>query len=572
MAHKANKPISLKFVFFVSAIVIGIFFYATTPDDMKNIKKSTTFNEMLEYNQPSSDVITEEERNISIQNQKKLQEQIKKQQATRPNNQSKSSQPKKQIQQQTNNNSNINMFEKREETAYSGINIYDDRFDDLLTTLAQYPPKNLSSVESIVNKILVYKGYPANTIRIVTDEREELKTQTQGSYIAASFNIQTGCVHINKVALYGLRIQDTVAILAHELDHFDKIAKVCKSMGSDNFIKLLNENKMKDVNTSFWHRAPLKANLKDFDADYYKQALVRFLGQGNMDLASTYADLYRLSENMRNPLELSAYEVSDYVYEYYGIKKHEGPMQKLITNFNNVDWAIYNLVGKNNILNNQRIALFDYFFMQAILDKHPKYSNIYQQCLSTKNGDMTSFWLAFETDNKSLYSKNTQIDKATYENIMSLLSLTEQKAKSGLSDNIVQNALKFKVNTLLNNIVFPNAIKNIQEAASDYIQYAKNSVTKDAKTELKMILTLICIENDLNKNTGAPVPSLYYIKIPSILTKAYGTVSDSKKFHFIYNNQAFKEEFNARKASIPSLTEQTLLTDLISENRLFIKF
>ena len=143
MAHKANKPISLKFVFFVSAIVIGIFFYATTPDDMKNIKKSTTFNEMLEYNQPSSDVITEEERNISIQNQKKLQEQIKKQQATRPNNQSKSSQPKKQIQQQTNNNSNINMFEKREETAYSGINIYDDRFDDLLTTLAQYPPKNL---------------------------------------------------------------------------------------------------------------------------------------------------------------------------------------------------------------------------------------------------------------------------------------------------------------------------------------------------------------------------------------------------------------------------------------------
>ena len=125
---------------------------------------------MLEYNQPSSDVITEEERNISIQNQKKLQEQIKKQQATRPNNQSKSSQPKKQIQQQTNNNSNINMFEKREETAYSGINIYDDRFDDLLTTLAQYPPKNLSSVESIVNKILVYKGYPANTIRIVTDE------------------------------------------------------------------------------------------------------------------------------------------------------------------------------------------------------------------------------------------------------------------------------------------------------------------------------------------------------------------------------------------------------------------
>ena len=570
MAPRSEKPISLKFVLFVAVIFVGLFFYVTAPDDMKKIKKTQTFEEMLEYNKAPKEQSIEDEEFRAIQNQKALQ--AKRKAAQNAAAKKQKTVAKDSVEQKDNTH---HMFttntQKQQETAYTGINTYDEKFNNLLQSLEQYPPKNLASVETIVNKILVYKGYQPYTLKIETDEKDELKSQTQGSYVAATFNFQTGNIHINKVALYSLRIQDIVAILAHEIDHFDKIAKVCKSMGADNFIKLLNDNKMKDVNTSFWQRAPLRTNINGFDSQYYKDALVRFLSQGDMDLASTYADLYRLSEYMRNPLELSAYEVSDYIYDFYGIKKYEGPLQKLISKFNSVDWAIYNLVAKDNILSNQRIALFDYFFMQAILTKHSKYRKVYEQCLNNDNGDMTKFWIAFETDNKTLYSKYSQIDKETYANIMSLLELTEQKTKTGLTENVVENALKYKVNTLLNNIVFPNAVKNIKTAASDYIQYAKKANTKNPKDELKMILTLICIENELTKNKTLKLPSLYYIKIPDVLMNAYKVTNDNKKFHFIYNNEAFKEEFTTRKASQPSLTEQTLLSDLIYENRLFIK-
>lgn len=569
MSRGRDKAISLKFVFFILAVVIGIFCYATSTDETKTINKTKTFSEQLEYNKPKNHMTLEDAQHIAIQNEKMLQEKFQPKQVTKNVQKTNSTVS---IHEQINNKFNTDATTVGANTSsYSGINTYDEKFDNLLAELEQYPPKNLTSVESIINKILAYKGYPSNIIKIVTEERDQLKETTQGSYLAAAFNIQTGCVQINKAALYGLRIQDTVALLAHELDHFDKIAKVCKSMGYENFIKLLNENKMTNVNASFWEKASQKASLKDFNSDYYKQALLRFLGQGQIDLASTYADLYRLSENMRNPLELSAYEVSDYVYDFYGIKKQEGPMQKLITKFNGVDWAIYNLVAKNNILSNQRISLFDYFFMQAILEKHPKYREIYKQCISAKNGDLTSFWLAFEKDNNSFYTKNSQIDAATYANIMSLLDKTEENAKRGLNDTVVLNALKYKVNTLLNNIVYPNAVKNIKEAATDYILYAKKSGKKDSKDELKMILTLICIENELTKNSTAQIPSLYYIKIPKVLSEEYGSIN-KKKYNFIYDNEAFKNEFNERKVVNSSLTEQKLLADMIYENRLHIKF
>ena len=570
MAYKSDNSISIKFILFLLATFVGVFFYVTAPDEMKNLKTDFTFEEMLEYNKPKHQITYEDEyaetdEEINVGNNTSYISSNHSKTPKKP-----TFEPKELIQQQKKIISESTQPSYNQTPVAKGINLYDEKFDKLLDELAQYPAKNIASVETIINKILMNKGYPAYTVKIVSDEREDLKSNTAGSYMAANFNIQTGCVHINKVALYGLKIEDIIAILAHELDHFDKIAQVCKSMGSENFIKLLYDNKMKDVNTEFWRRAPLKANIANFNAKYYQDALVRFLSQGTIDLASTYADLYRLSENMRNPLELSAYEVSDYVYDYYGIPIVEGPLRKLINQFNKVDWAIYNLIKNDKLLINQRIALFDYYFMQAILELNPKYSAIYQQCLSANNGDMTKFWVAFEKDNKTLYTKGSSIDSKTYKNIMSLLTRTEQKAQAGLTPIIVLNALKFKIYTLLNNIVYPNAIKNIESAANDYIEYSKKSQITSEKDELKIILTLICIENNLKKD-GTTMPSLYYLKIPTVISKTYNIAPDGKNLNFIYKNKAFIEELNKRKMNNPTLTEQTLLNQLLEENRLIVK-
>ena len=61
MAQKKEQPISLKFLFFITVFIIVILVYATTPNDIKKIQKTKTFEEMLEYtNVPRNNNIKEE--------------------------------------------------------------------------------------------------------------------------------------------------------------------------------------------------------------------------------------------------------------------------------------------------------------------------------------------------------------------------------------------------------------------------------------------------------------------------------------------------------------------------------
>ena len=557
MARKKDQPISLKFIIISVAFIIGVLVYLTTPNEMKEIRKSKTFEESLEYrnNDYESHSVSE-----SIRNRLEREEA-----ETARNFQQKQQYQNQRRHVQNETNKRITYIAQKTKVDYQE----DENFYNLLDNLKTYPQKSVSSAENIVRKILKYKGYPEYILTVKINEEDNLKQKTQGSYIAALFNIQTGEMHINKVPLYQLKTEEVVAIIAHELDHFDKIAQICKSMGTDAFIKMLNDNNMKDVNYTFWNNAQAKANIDGFDSQFYKDALIRYINQGTIDLVSSYSDLYRLSEHMRNPLEISAYEVSDFIFDYYNIQTIEGPIKKLVKRFNSLDWTIYNLISKNEILKDERIAIFDYFFMQAIAESDSKYKTAYNDCVQNRNGNMTNFWLAFEKDHQSFYNKNAQMDNQTYNNIMYLLDKTEQLAQSGLNTNGICDALKFKVNTLYANLVFPNAVKYMTQAANDYVAYINKNKISKPEDELEMILLLICIENKLFKNTGEEMKNLYYIQVPETLKEYYPEKNKSQKFHFIYHNSAFINILNERKESNPSLTEQTLLSDLLNEIRPF---
>lgn len=545
MARKNEQPISLKFLFFFTAFIIVFLVYATTPNEMKQIKKSKTFEEMLEYTtKPQIDgEEAQSEQYKQIQSVQAIQNKDYKQFYT----------PKKNV-----------SFEKK--------TINDDKklqeYQNLLDKMRKYPAKSVNSAENIVKDILKFKGYPEYTIKIVSDEAENMKQKTSGSYVAASFNISTGCMHINKVPLYALNIEEIIAIIAHELDHFEKISQVCKYMGMPEFTKMLNENKMQGLDYEFWNRAQSYADINNFKGDYYKDALLRYISQGSIDLTSSYSDLYKLSEHIRNPLELSAYEVSDSIFEYYELPNQEGPLRKLIGKFNSLDWAIYNIISQNSIIANERIAIFDYYFMNAIVSSFPKYSESYINCINNKNGDMSDFWLAFEKDHESFYNKNMQLDEKTYNNILNLIEKTEALTKQGLTNEAVCSALKYKVNTLLSNIVFPNATKYLKLAAIDYLKYIKANNISNPKDELQMILLLICLENNLYTNNIEPMPSLYYINLPSEIETLYSITGKKQKFNFIYNNAEFQQILQERKSQDQTLTEQTLLSELLYENRL----
>ncbi len=556
MARKKDQPISLTFVILSVAFIIGVLVYVTSPNEIKEIQKSKTFEEMLEY---SNNDYNSHSASESIRNrlEREEDENTKKYQAQKQTKTYQVKQEPKEVK------TTINYTSTNTKTNYQD----DPNFYKLLDSFKTYTPMSVTSAENMVKKILKYKGYPEYILTVKINEGENLKQKTQGSYIAAYFNFQTGEMHLNKAPLYQLKIEEIVAIIAHELDHFDKVAQVCKSMGTDAFVKMLNDNNMRDVNYTFWNNAQAKANIDDFDAKYYRDALVRYINQGTIDLVSSYSDLYRLSEHMRNPLELSAYEVSDFIFDYYHIKTIEGPIKKLVKKFNSLDWTIYNLISKNEILSDERIAIFDYFFIQAIADSNPKYKAAYLDCVQNRNGNMTNFWLAFERDHQSFYNKNTQMDTTTYNSIMSLLDTTEKYAQRGIGTENICDALKFKVNTLYANLVFPNAVKYMKAAANDYIAFINKNKISKPKEELQMILLLLCIENNLFKNNNTEIQNLYYLKMPEEFKKYYPETTKGQKFHFIYKNTAFINMFNSRKATNPSLSEQTFLRDLLYETR-----
>lgn len=534
---KKETPIPKLPLLFVVVIFLTMLFYATSPNQIKQIEKSKTFEESLRYTRKS---------HVN----------------------SKADEGKKEIQTKFSSEDStygVEFLNKEEITSEESQTSY----EKLLDTLRKYPIQSTLSINAIVNKILMYKGYPKNLIK--TEITEINKAGHHNSYVGAYFNMQTGVLTANKTALNRLSTEDAIAILAHELDHFEKTAQICKSMGIDEFEELLTKNKFGNIDKEFWEEAIKYTDIRNFNAQYYKEALVRYIKQNDIDLLSSYADFYRMAEFKRNPLEISAYEVSDYIYEYYQIEQPESAMDKLIIMFNETDKTIYELTRNNKIIQNERIAIFDYFYAQAIRKQKTIYDEMYNNCVSSMNGDLTNFWLVFESDNESFYNKEQTTDLKTMTNLYIILKETNELAKAGLSDEIISDALKYKINTLMSNIVFPNAIENIRKAAISYLTLIKQKRLNKSSDELRNIIILLCIENELYTNNEKTVDNLYYLKIPKEVNKILG-ITDKREFHkYLSGNKAFRNEYNERGYKTGNKTDAELLSELLNETRLNIK-
>lgn len=537
MYNRKENHISLKFIFFLLVIFSIIIYYISQPSGNQNVNKTKTFEEMLEYSNatsyPTKKDITEKElkNSVEIKNNRSTQQ--------------------------------ISKVYKNKEEVVTAKNTEAD-YNKILDIISQYPAKSIDSARNIVNRLLVYKGYPQNCIRVIPSDIDQSKSKTEGNYMVANFDFNTGNLYISSKMLYELDTKKLIAVLAHELDHFDKLAKICKYMGITEFEQLFKDNNIKYIDTSFWKRVATYANTENFNGKFYQEALTRFLTQNNLELTSSYSDFYRLSENMRNPLEISAYEESDYVYKYFNIEIKDGPMKVLTKTFNDVDWAIYNTISKDSYVKDERIAIFDYFFLEAIIKNFPDFKQEYTICQNQRNGDLTRFWLAFENSVKSFYQKG-QMDNDTYIKMLTLLNTTEELVKKGIKDNEIATALKYKINTLASNLVYPNAIKNLEKTIINYLKYIQEKNIQDPKQELKCILTLINIENEIFTTNKENKFSLYYIKIPESLEKIYKISNKKQMYIYIYNNSEFKSLKKQNQS------EQELLQELLEKNILDVK-
>lgn len=535
MQKNKEQAISTKYIFFLISIIAVSVWYISLPDKNVKIHKNKTFEERLEYS------------NSNIYRLNKIAD--------------------KELDKIYINNENNNIeTENKPETIKDEYNISDNSeyYNKLLDSLQEYPPRTQYSIENIVNKLIAFKGYPLETINIIITDLEQTKSKTQGHYQVAQFDFVNGDLYITQEVVYKLDTKNIIAILAHEIDHFDKLAKLCKYMGIEEFSELFYENNIENINKNFWNKAAKYANIDDFNGDYYKRALLRFITQNNLEQLSSYSNFYKLSESIRNPLEISAYKASDYVYNYFKIPIVDGPIKKLIKIFNDVDWSIYNMISKNPLIKNQRIALFDYFFAKAILQKFPDLNRVFENCINQKNSDLTEFWNAFESKLQSFYKKG-KMDQETYDAVVEIMTQTYKEVAKGASEKEIANAIKYKINTQLNNITYPNALQTIKNNIIDYLTYTKENNINKQKDELKYILTLICIENELYKHNQNKEISLYYLKMPEELVSLYEIAGKKQRYFFIYNNDEFKNLLGN------SLNEQYLLVNLINQNRINIK-
>ena len=279
MYNKKENHISIKFIFFLLVIFSIIIYYICQPSGNKNINKAKTFEEMLEYSNttsyPTKKDIADKELKDSVE--------IKNNRSTQP----------------------IPKVSQNKEDVVTTKNTEED-YNKILDIISQYPAKSIDSARNIVNRLLVYKGYPQNCIRVIPSDIDQSKSKTEGNYMVANFDFNTGNLYISSKMLYELDTKKLIAVLAHELDHFDKLAKICKYMGITEFEQLFKDNNIKYIDTSFWNKVATYANIENFNGKFYQKALTRFLTQNNLELTSSYSDFYRLSENMRNPLEISA--------------------------------------------------------------------------------------------------------------------------------------------------------------------------------------------------------------------------------------------------------------------------
>lgn len=535
-----NNPISIKFILFVFIFFVGMCYYISLPDQQNQLTKNRTFEEKLEYGlnklqteKENTNINIKPQSNINSVQNNELQFEIIDPPSSLP--------------------SSMNIVPKQ---------IQSKSYNQLLAELANYPTRNAQNLQVVLNKLLTFNGYPENLVKVVATDINQSHASANNNYEVANFNFETGNINVSNYKLERLNNKELIAILAHELDHFDKLANLCKSIGYDKFREIMGKNNVKP-DAAFWINAAKYANDKNFKTQVYEDALNRMVTINDLEMTSSYSDLYKLAEQIRNPLEISAYSISDSIYRYYNIPITEDITRKITKKFNDVDIALNNLAEKNGIPN-ARVVLFDYLYAKAILKNLPEFNNYYQTCVNNKNGDLTTFWLAFEGSIKSFYSRSATTQSA-YDKIYKLLNETEALAKQNISQNDILLAYKYKINTLKSTLVYPKAKDYLGSIIIDYLDYLKkNNIMTDSNQELIAILTLICIDNNLTTQNNNEI-SLYYIKLPDTIKRLYNIGSNKNKYAFIYNNPAFI----AQKGS--NETNEQVLIDLLNKNRLDIR-
>lgn len=354
-------------------------------------------------------------------------------------------------------------------------------------------------------------GYPKNILTLKIQDISQAQGKTQGAVQMGEFNMQNGDLSFNRQALKTIDTPTLVAILAHELDHFDKALKVAKSVGVNKYLAIFPHKNPSDA--VFWNKTIPYANTDNFDSNKYYKAMYRLVNLFDMDLISSYADYFRLTEPLRNPIEVSGYAVSDKILMYYyGHPQDRGEIQKLTNVFNKIDIAVQAKANSRAYLKRCVPAIFDYCYKKAGLIINPQFQQVYNDCVKNKKGDLTDFWLKLEGTIPDFY-KMGRMSKETSAKVYNLLNQTYQQTNFQLTDDKINEIFVQKIMTLSSNLYSSKAQGYMSALINDYMTFLSQTHFNAPKDELNVLIAGICSDNGVFKDNKDKVQTIQNLKI-----------------------------------------------------------
>ena len=469
-------------------------------------------------------------------------------------------------------------------------NLY-EILDELKTLSVTHP----NTPNTIVDALLQNRQYPKGLLKVEFENIPTSITNNQTTLTVAYFDILSGVIKINKTALNKINTEKLVAILAHEIDHFDTVAKIYKTYNLKDKMELnldYTTNIKLHFNKVFWDKASEYSNTKYFQARDYLPALLPYIHKEEFHTLSLYPYLSTLATITDNQFEKKAYSISNTILDYYNIKQEKLSILSFTEEFKKLDSNLNTILTKYNFSNEEKEAIFDYILFKTVIEKNSNYKTYFDESMLYKNKDMTQILKAIIENNKILFTKKIDIKDKTYTQIIDLIKQMELKASNDITVDNILEAMEIQINTIKNNIYKQSTIDFLKKKILKYLEYINKNKINKPEQELNYLITLICIENDINTNSQNEF-STYYSKLPTEIEKIY-EVNDSEKmknllsksqnaenvtkrlekenklkiYKIIYNNPIFVE----KKENIGSdISNSDLLKKLINENKINIK-
>lgn len=353
-----------------------------------------------------------------------------------------------------------------------------------LRAISNLPKGDPNNLQKITSMFLYDMGYPKDLIKV-----QFFKSGIsgyQGDITGGYFKLASGEIFLNPM-LAKANPGAAASIIRHELDHFQKAAQLCKSIGIQNYSKIFGAD---NINTAFWQKAMNYTKVPpNFDTQKYLAGIQKFAIAA--DMTSPYHIYSARTDGRRNILEITAYDLSDAVYEYYKIPNNQTSLEKVANAFNSVDIKINNLSKKYPVLNNEKTGIFDYFYAKTIIQNDPSMKTVFQK--SARSNNMNAFWDADKQQRNSFYASE-KVDPQTVSQIVQLLNSMAANIPNSLTIKQTRDILELKYTTLKSALKKTDSDKfsillNLNMTTNDYMKFLETYTINDDGTKLKLYIT-----------------------------------------------------------------------------------